>query len=89
MKYVIELLAPVGSKEALVAAVESGANAIYLGGRMFGARHYAPNFNDEELTEAVRFAHLRGVLVLVTVNTLVDDNELPTLIDYLHYKSTA
>ena len=85
MKYVIELLAPVGSKEALVAAVESGANAIYLGGRMFGARHYAPNFNDEELTEAVRFAHLRGVLVLVTVNTLVDDNELPTLIDYLRH----
>lgn len=79
----IELLAPVGSKEALVAAVESGANAVYLGGKMFGARHYAPNFTDDELAEAVRFAHLRGVLVLVTVNTLVDDSEVPLLVDYL------
>jgi putative protease len=82
---VIELLAPVGSKEALVAAVESGANAVYLGGKMFGARHYAPNFTDEELTEAVRFAHLRGVAVLVTVNTLLDDSELPLLVDYLRH----
>lgn len=81
----IELLAPVGSQEALVAAVESGANAVYLGGRMFGARHYAPNFTDEELAEAVRFAHLRGVAVLVTVNTLVDDSELPLLVDYLQH----
>lgn len=81
----IELLAPVGSKEALIAAVESGANAVYLGGRMFGARHYAPNFTDEELAEAVRFAHLRGVAVLVTVNTLVDDSELATLENYLQY----
>lgn len=81
----IELLAPVGSKEALVAAVESGANAVYLGGRMFGARHYAPNFSDEELADAVRFAHLRGVSVLVTVNTLVDDSELPQLVDYLQH----
>jgi len=81
----IELLAPVGSKEALVAAVESGANAVYLGGRMFGARHYAPNFSDEELAEAVRFAHLRGVAVLVTVNTLVDDSELTMLSDYLRH----
>ena len=85
MNHVIELLAPVGSQEALVAAVESGANAIYLGGRMFGARHYAPNFTDEELAEAVRFAHLRGVSVLVTVNTLVDDQELPVLVDYLRH----
>ena len=81
----IELLAPVGSKEALVAAVESGANAVYLGGKMFGARHYAPNFTDEELAEAVRFAHLRGVLVLVTVNTLLDDSEVPLLVDYLRH----
>ena len=85
MNHVIELLAPVGSKEALVAAVESGADAVYLGGRMFGARHYAPNFSDEELAEAVRFAHLRGVSVLVTVNTLVDDKELPVLVDYLRH----
>jgi putative protease len=85
MNHMIELLAPVGSKEALVAAVESGANAVYLGGKMFGARHYAPNFSDEELAEAVQFAHLRNVLVFVTVNTLLDDSEIPLLIDYLRH----
>lgn len=81
----IELLAPVGSKEALVAAVEGGADAVYLGGKMFGARHYAPNFSEDELAEAVRFAHLRGVFVYITVNTLLDDSELPALVDYLRY----
>ena len=69
----IELLAPVGSREALVAAVESGADAVYLAGKMFGARASAPNFSNEELAEAVRFAHLRRVLVYVTVNTLIDN----------------
>ena len=84
----IELLAPVGSREALVAAVESGADAVYMGGKAFGARHYAPNFTDEELADAVRFAHLRGVYVYITVNTVVDDSELPALIDYLKYLYT-
>lgn len=79
----IELLAPVGSQEALIAAVESGADAVYLGGKAFGARHYAPNFTDEELAEGVRYAHLRGVLVYVTVNTLVDDSEIAALEEYL------
>ncbi|MDF2927970.1 DUF3656 domain-containing protein [Anaerospora sp.] len=79
----IELLAPVGSQEALIAAVESGADAVYLGGKAFGARHYAPNFTDEELADAVRFAHLRGVFVYVTVNTLVDDSEIRMLEEYL------
>jgi len=81
----IELLAPVGSREALVAAVESGADAVYLAGKMFGARASAPNFSDEELVEAVRFAHLRSVLVYVTVNTLVDNIEIPALSNYLQY----
>ncbi len=80
-----ELLAPVGSTEALIAAIESGADAIYLAGKSFGARAYAPNFNDEELAEAVRFAHLRGVSVYVTVNTLVDNSELEELIAFLQY----
>lgn len=88
MRTVVELLAPVGSKEALVAALESGADAVYLGGKMFGARHYAPNFTDEELAEAVRLAHLRGISVYVTVNTLVDNGEMPLLIDYLRYLYT-
>lgn len=78
-----ELLAPVGSFEALVAAVENGAQAVYLGGKLFGARHYAPNFDDEELAAGVRYAHLRNVLVYVTVNTLVDTEELPDLASYL------
>lgn len=81
----IELLAPVGSREALTAAIESGANAVYLGGKMFGARHYAPNFSDEELADAVRSAHLKGLLVYVTVNTLLDNSELPALAEYLRY----
>lgn len=85
MKLMVELLAPVGSREALVAAVESGADAVYLAGKMFGARASAPNFNDEELADAVEFAHLRSVLVYVTVNTLVDNIEIPSLSIYLQY----
>ncbi|MDR3562676.1 MAG: DUF3656 domain-containing protein [Negativicutes bacterium] len=80
-----ELLAPAGSPEAFTAALEGGADAIYLGGRMFGARHYAANFSDEELAAAVRDAHLRGVAVYVTVNTLLDDGEIPELIAYLRH----
>lgn len=81
----IELLAPVGSREALVAAVESGADAVYLAGKMFGARASAPNFTDEELMEAVKLAHLRSVRVYVTVNTLIDNSEIPALSLYLQY----
>ena len=78
-----ELLAPAGSKEALIAAVEAGANAVYLAGNQFGARAYASNFDRETLRWAVRFAHLRNVLVHVTVNTIVRDDELPALAEYL------
>lgn len=78
-----ELLAPVGNWEALVAAVESGAQAVYLGGKAFGARHYAANFDDQELSEAVRYAHLRNVLIYVTVNILIDTAELEELASYL------
>ncbi|MCE5286753.1 MAG: U32 family peptidase, partial [Pelosinus sp.] len=80
-----ELLAPVGSQEALIAAVESGADALYMAGKSFGARAYAPNFDEEELAAAVRFAHLRSVSVYITVNTLIDDSEIPALISYLEY----
>lgn len=79
----VELLAPAGSREAATAAVEAGANAIYLGGKMFGARHYAPNFDDDTLAEVVRYAHLRGVFVYITVNTLVENSEIPALVSYL------
>lgn len=79
----VELLAPAGSYEALTAAVNSGADAVYLGGRQFGARAYAANFSEEELADAVRNAHLQGVAVYVTVNTLVDNGEIPSLASYL------
>lgn len=81
----VELLAPAGSFEALVAAVENGANAVYLAGSSFGARAYAENFTPEVMRNAIKFAHLRGVAVHVTVNTIVDDSELDKLADYLRF----
>ena len=71
-----ELLCPAGNMEALIAAVSNGADAIYLGMDKFGARAYASNFDEEGLIEAVRYCHLRGVLVYVTMNTIVFDREL-------------
>lgn len=85
----VELLAPAGSREALTAAVESGANAVYLAGSMFGARAYANNFDEDGLREAIRFAHLRGVRINVTVNTIVSDEELPAIKDYLRFLAAA
>lgn len=85
MKNKVELLAPVGSSESLRAAIQNGANAVYLGGKLFNARHYASNFDLEELMEAIRYAHLRGVKVYVTVNTIVDDSEMKDIIDYVKY----
>lgn len=81
----VELLAPAGSREALVAAVENGANAIYLAGNAFGARAYASNFDREALREAIHFAHLRKVAIHVTVNTIVADEEMGPLRDYLRF----
>lgn len=81
----IELLAPAGSFDALQAAINAGADAIYLGGRSFGARQYASNFDNEELIKAVDLAHLYRVKIYVTVNTLVDNYELPDLVDYLQF----
>ena len=83
MQKEIELLAPAGTWEALEAAVNAGANAVYLGGKAFGARAYASNFDREELSRAVYFCHMHHVRLYVTVNTLVDDKELPELEDYL------
>lgn len=81
----VELLAPAGSKEAFIAAIEAGADAIYLAGNRFGARAYADNFDKEDLLWAFRFAHLRGVRVHVTVNTVAADEELPDLARYLRF----
>jgi len=85
----IELLAPVGNMEALRAAVQNGADAVYMGGKSFNARQYAQNFDNEELREAVAYAHLYGVKVYVTVNTLLDNSEIPELIDYLYTLQAA
>lgn len=81
----IELLAPAGNFEALKAAVQNGADAIYLGGQDFGARAYASNFDREVMKEAVSYAHIRGVKVYVTVNILVKDEEIETLMEYIKF----
>lgn len=83
-----ELLAPAGNLEILKGVIESGADAVYVGGSMFGARAYANNFTEEELLEAIDFAHLRGVKVYLTVNTLIKTSEFSKLYDYLlpYYK---
>jgi len=78
-----ELLAPAGSPEAFRAAVAAGADAIYLSGKQFGARKFAPNFTDEQIEESIAYAHARGVRVYVTVNTLIHDRELRQAVDYL------
>ena len=80
-----ELLAPVGSFDALKAAVQNGANAVYLGGKEFSARASANNFDRDELKEAVRYAHIRGVQVFVTANTLRKQNEIEEFLEYIKY----
>lgn len=81
----IELLAPAGSMESLIAAVTKGADAIYLGGSKFSARAYASNFDNEEMEKAVDYCHEYGVTVYVTVNTLLKENELQEAVDYVGF----
>ena len=76
-----ELLSPAGSPEALRAAVQNGANAVYLGWGEFNARRSAKNFSDEEFEEALRYCHARNVRVFLTLNTLVTDRELPRALE--------
>lgn len=80
----LELLAPAGSLKTLKAVIHAGADAVYLGGNMFGARAYANNFNEEELLEAIRFGHIHGRKIILAVNTLLKEYELGQLYDYLH-----
>ena len=79
----MELLAPAGTMENFMAALESGADAIYLGGKVFNARAHAANFGIDELREAVRLAHILDVSVYVTVNILIGDTELKDLEQYI------
>ncbi len=80
-----ELLSPVGNKESMYQAVQNGCDAIYLGGKNFGARKYAENFSKEELKEAILYCHLYGVKVYVTVNTLIKDGELDDALSFLSF----
>lgn len=78
-----ELLSPCGTMESLKAAINNGADAVYLGGKDFSARKYAGNFSVEEIEEACDYCHLRGAKVYVTVNTLYKDMELKKFIDFV------
>ena len=77
-----ELLAPAGDMECLYAAVAAGADAIYVGGKRFGARAFAKNFDIDELSSAVRYCHLHGVKLYVTLNTLIEDKEMEDAVQY-------
>ena len=78
----MELLSPAGNRDALVAAVSCGADAVYLGYTAFGARSFAGNFDAEQLKEAIEYAHERNVKVYVTLNTLIRDSELAKAFAY-------
>lgn len=80
-----ELLSPVGGKAHLIAAVNNGADAVYMGGMAFNARIFADNFSDDELPDAISYAHSHGVKVYMTINTLIADNELARAFDYCNY----
>ncbi len=85
----LELLAPAGSMEALKAAVQNGADAVYLGCGAFNARQSAKNFTPQTLVEAVKYCHVRGVQVHLTLNTLVSDRELPELIELIRHAAAS
>ncbi|MBU1093469.1 MAG: DUF3656 domain-containing protein [Firmicutes bacterium] len=78
----VELLAPSGNIESLIGAINAGANAVYLAGKRFGARAFSNNFDDQSLIDAIRYAHLRGVFVYVTINTLIFNDEVDELIEF-------
>lgn len=81
----VELLAPAGSVKALISAVQNGADAVYIGGKIFNARMNANNFDDKTMTAAIDYAHLRGVKVFVTMNTLIKDEELIEALRYAKF----
>ena len=80
-----ELLAPVGNYESLVQAVQNGADAVYLAGQKFGARAFANNFTNEELIQAIKYCHLYGVKIYVTVNTLIYESEIEDCLEFIRF----
>ena len=80
-----ELLAPVGDFETLKQAVHHGADAVYLGGKKFGARKFASNFNEEEMIQAISYCHLYGVKIYVTVNTMIYEDELEEVMEFVSF----
>ncbi len=83
----VELLAPAGNWHALLAAVNNGANAIYLGGGIFNARQYAGNFSDNELDQAVQYCHVRGIKLYITLNTLIHQREIDEAARFISFLS--
>ena len=81
----MELLCPAGNKESLIAAINSGANAVYLSGKKFGARAFAANFSNEKLKEAIRIGKVYGVKIYVTMNTLVKENEIEEFLEQVEF----
>lgn len=81
----VELLSPAGNKECLKAAILGGADAVYLSGKEYGARKFAGNFDRKELVDAINYSHLYGVKVYVTVNTIIYENELESVFEYLKF----
>lgn len=80
-----ELLSPAGNFESLVAAIEGGCDAVYLGGKLFGARAFSQNFDDQELEKAVLYAHSYGVKIYVTANTLIYESEVSRFMEYIDF----
>jgi len=81
----VEILAPVGNIDVLHAAISAGANAVYLSGKNFGARAFALNFTNEELVSAIKLCHLYDVLVYVTINTVIFENEIDEVVKYIDF----
>ena len=81
----VELLSPVGNMKTLFFAIHNGCDAVYFAGKKFGARKFANNFTEEEIKEAIKYCHLYGVKAYITVNTLMFDNEISEVLEYIDF----
>ena len=84
----VELLSPAGNMECLISAVQNGADAVYIGGKKFGARAFANNFDYNELIEAIKYCHLYGVKIYVTVNTICYEEEVEDALEFIEFLYT-